>query len=66
MDQPAHVTTRSVKAHARDTFGSGMKAQQWLSRRNPLFEGKPPLQVLKTNPVPVETELTRIDHGVYV
>lgn len=63
---PTQVTAQSVKAHARDTFGSKNKAQQWLSRPNPLFEGKSPLQVLKTNPVLIEAELVRIDHGVYV
>ena len=65
-NQPAPVTTRSVKAHALDTFGSEIKAQRWLSRPNPLFQGKSPLQVLKANPVLVEAELVRIDHGVYV
>jgi hypothetical protein len=37
-----------------------------MNRPNPLFHGKTPSQVMRTDPVGVEAELVRIDHGVYV
>jgi uncharacterized protein (DUF2384 family) len=37
-----------------------------MNRPNPLFDGKKPSQVVHTDPVGVEAELVRIDHGVYV
>jgi uncharacterized protein (DUF2384 family) len=55
-----------VEAHALETFGSFAKANHWLNRPNPLFEGKSPLQVLQVDPELVEAELVRIDHNVYV
>jgi uncharacterized protein (DUF2384 family) len=60
------ISRESVAAHALATFGSPEKAQHWMKRPNPLFHGKTPLQALKSDPVGVEAELVRIDHGVYV
>jgi uncharacterized protein (DUF2384 family) len=56
----------SVAAHALATFGSPEKAQHWMNRPNPLFQGKTPAQVIESDPVEAEAELVRIDHGVYV
>jgi uncharacterized protein (DUF2384 family) len=36
------ISRDSVAAHALDTFGSPEKAERWLNRPNPLFEGKAP------------------------
>jgi hypothetical protein len=60
------ISPESVAVHALSTFGSKEKAQHWLNRPNPLFQGKTPNQVMRTNAVAVEAELLRIDHGVYV
>ena len=60
------ITSRSVEAHALETFGSEAKAEHWLSRRNPVFQGKTPRQIIKVDPLMVEAELVRIDHGVYI
>jgi uncharacterized protein (DUF2384 family) len=60
------ITSRSVQAHALDTFGSAEKAEHWMNRPNPLFQGKAPGQVLESDPSSVEAELVRIDYGVYV
>lgn len=60
------ITSATVKAHAVETFGSRRKADHWLSRRNPLFKGKTPLEIMQEDPSRVEAALTRIDHGVYV
>jgi uncharacterized protein (DUF2384 family) len=60
------ISRESVKAHALATFGSPEKAQHWMNRPNPLFEGKSPAQVIESNLVGVEAELVRIDHGVYM
>jgi hypothetical protein len=60
------ISPESVALHALATFGSTEKAQHWLSRPNPLFDGKTPSQVMQADPVEVEAELVRIDHGVYV
>jgi len=62
----ARVTLQTIRKHALDTFGTPEKAQQWLNRSNPLFDGKTPLQVTDTDPLSVEAELVRIDYGVYV
>jgi uncharacterized protein (DUF2384 family) len=60
------ITAQSVKAHALDTFGSEEKAERWMSRPNPLFQGKTPIQFIQSDPLWVEAELVRIDYGVYV
>lgn len=60
------ISPASISEHALATFGSIEKAQHWMNRRNPLFQGKTPSQVMQTDPLGVEAELTRIDHGVYV
>jgi uncharacterized protein (DUF2384 family) len=62
----ARISPESVTAHALETFGSTEKAKHWMNRPNSLFRGKTPSQVLRTDPVEVEAELIRIDHGVYV
>jgi uncharacterized protein (DUF2384 family) len=60
------ISRESVNAHALATFGSQEKAQHWMNRPNPLFDGKSPAQVVEFNLVGVEAELVRIDHGVYM
>ncbi len=60
------ISRQSVNAHALATFGSPKKAQHWMNRPNPLFDGKSPAQVIEFNLVGVEAELVRIDHGVYM
>jgi uncharacterized protein (DUF2384 family) len=60
------ISRESVAAHALATFGSPEKAQHWMNRPNPLFHGTTPSEVLESDPVEVEAELVRIDHGVYV
>jgi putative toxin-antitoxin system antitoxin component (TIGR02293 family) len=59
-------TLKSVRAHALDTFGSAEKAEHWMSRPNPLLQGKTPQQVAESDPSSVEAALVRIDYGVYV
>jgi uncharacterized protein (DUF2384 family) len=63
---PRQITRESVSAHALETFGSSEKAQHWLNRPNPLFQGKTPAEVVKIDPMLIEAELVRIDHGVYM
>jgi uncharacterized protein (DUF2384 family) len=60
------ISRDSVTAHALVTFGSPEKAQHWMNRPNPLFGGKTAVQVMESDPVGVEAELVRIDHGVYM
>jgi uncharacterized protein (DUF2384 family) len=60
------LSRHSVAAHALATFGTPEKAEHWLNRPNPLFQGKTPRQVIEVDLVGVEAELVRIDHGVYV
>ncbi len=62
----AKISRESVNSHALATFGSPEKAQHWMNRPNPLFDGKSPAKVIEFNLVGVEAELVRIDHGVYV
>jgi uncharacterized protein (DUF2384 family) len=64
--RPQSVTPQSVKAHALDTFGSAEKAEHWMTRPNPLFDGKTPIEVMQSDPIGVEAALVRIDYGVYV
>lgn len=59
------ITSATVKAHALETSGFKRKADHWLSRRNFLFKGKTPLEMMQHDPAQVEAPLTRIDHGVY-
>jgi uncharacterized protein (DUF2384 family) len=65
-DSGQKISPQSIAAHALSTFGSKEKAQHWMNRPNPLFQGKTPSQVMRTDAVAVEAELVRIDHGVYV
>ena len=60
------MTSQQVREHVLETFGSAAKADHWLNRPNHLFEGKTPLQMLEVDPIVVDDELTRIDHGVYI
>jgi uncharacterized protein (DUF2384 family) len=55
----------SVQAHALETFGTAEKAEHWMSRPSPLFQGKSPKEVIESDPSSVEAALARIDHGVY-
>ena len=64
--EPVRATPASLMSRALETFGSEAKATHWLNRPNHVFQGKTPLQAFKSNPAEVETELTRIDHGVYI
>lgn len=61
-----NISQEFIAVHALATFGSQQKAQHWMNRPNPLFQGKTPAQVMVTDPVEVEAELARIDYGVYV
>ena len=56
----------TVLAHAVDTFGSRINANEWLNRPNRIFNNKSPLQILTQDPASVEEELVRIDHGIFV
>lgn len=60
------ISRESVAAHALATFGSPEKAEHWMNRPNPLFDGRTPAQVIESDLVGVEAELIRIDHGVYM
>ena len=60
------VEYANVLAHAVDTFGSKIRADQWLNKPNRLFRYKTPLQTLVTDAASVEEELIRIDHGIYI
>ena len=60
------ISLDSVAAHALATFGSSEKAQHWMNRPNPLFQGETPAQVIEFDLIQVEAELVRIDHGVYM
>ena len=62
----ASVEYANVLAHAVDTFGSKIRADQWLNKPNRLFRYKTPLQALVTDAGSVEEELVRIDHGIYI
>lgn len=64
--QSLSITAQSVVAHALDTFGSEKKAAHWMSRPNPLLQGRTPSKVVQSDPSAVEAALVRIDHGVYV
>lgn len=54
-----------VLAHAVDTFGSRTRANAWLNRPSRIFNNQSPIQVLTQDPVSVEEELVRIDHGIF-
>jgi hypothetical protein len=54
-----------VLAHAVETFGSRVNANEWLNRPNRMFANKTPLQILTADPEAVEEELVRIDHGMF-
>jgi uncharacterized protein (DUF2384 family) len=60
------ITLQSVRAHALDTFGSAKKAVHWMSRPNPLLQGKTPREAVRSDPSAVGAALVRIDYGVYV
>jgi RNA polymerase sigma factor (sigma-70 family) len=65
VNQGGH-TDVAVLAHAQETFGSQEKADHWLRRPNHVFQGRTPLEVVRSDPQAVEIELTRIDYGVYI
>ncbi len=57
-----------VVNRAVDVFGSESKATHWLSRQNPDFDGKSPLDALVASgfdPNPILDTLGKIEHGVY-
>lgn len=60
------ITIQSVQAHALETFGSAEKAEHWMNRPNPLFQGKRPKEVIQRDPSMIESALARIDNGIYV
>jgi len=55
-----------MAARALETFGSREKAEHWMNRPNPQFDGKTPAEMIESDLVQVEGELVRIDHGVYI
>jgi uncharacterized protein (DUF2384 family) len=55
-----------VLSHAVETFGSRVNANAWLNKPNRVFHNQSPLQILTQDPVSVEEELVRIDHGMFV
>ena len=63
---PKPDPTLCVRAHAVETFGSEVRANDWLNRPNVVFNGRTPNQILKEAPAVVEEELFRIDHGMLV
>ena len=62
---PPAVTIQSILAHALDTFGSKEKMSHWMTRPNPLLQGKTPEEAMTTDLPSVEAALGRIDFGVY-
>ncbi len=61
-----HMEYAKILAHAVDTFGSRINANAWLNRPNRVFHNQTPLQILTEDPVAVEEELVRIDHGMFI
>lgn len=57
-----------ISAEADRVFGDPSKADRWLRRPNPVFHGKTPLELLKTEigGNMVETLLHQIDHGIFI
>ena len=66
MSRDRAPSLESIAAHALATFGSSEKAERWMNRPNPVFQGKTPAEMIEFNPVAVEAELVRIDHGIYL
>jgi putative toxin-antitoxin system antitoxin component (TIGR02293 family) len=67
-DQQQFSAYNKVVNRAVDVFGSELKATHWLSRQNPDFDGKSPLEVLTDsgfNPTPILDTLGKIEHGIY-
>ena len=57
-----------VVGRAVDVFGNELKATRWLSRQNPDFGGKSPLEELVDSgfdPTSIFDTLGKIEHGVY-
>ena len=50
--------------HTPSHFGTPEKALHWMNRRNPLFQGRTPAQLIESELAKVEAALVRIDHGV--
>lgn len=58
----------TVVGRAVAVFGSELKATRWLSRQNPDFGGKSPLEALVSSgfdPTIIFDTLGKIEHGVY-
>jgi uncharacterized protein (DUF2384 family) len=63
-----YLIYNTVVERAVDVFGSELKATRWLSRQNPDFDGKSPLEALVDSgfdPTPILNTLGKIEHGVY-
>lgn len=57
-----------ISAQADRVFGDPAKSDRWLRESNPVFGGKPPLDLLASEigAGMVETLLHQIDHGIFV
>jgi len=67
MTSPLPVTRLvPVVAHAVAVFGDEQKATHWLSTPLPLFDNRPPAELLATSEgmAVVERILTRIEHNI--
>jgi putative toxin-antitoxin system antitoxin component (TIGR02293 family) len=57
----------TVVGRAVDVFGSELKATRWLSRQNPDFGGKSPLEALidsSFDPTTIFDTLGKVEHGI--
>jgi putative toxin-antitoxin system antitoxin component (TIGR02293 family) len=57
-----------ISAEADRVFANPEKADKWLRHQNPVFQGRTPLQLMKTEVGcnMVETLLHQIDHGIFI
>lgn len=57
-----------ISAEADRVFGDPSKAYRWLRHPNPVFHGKTPLELLKTEAgaMLVDELLGQIDHGMFI
>ena len=63
-----YLNYNTVIDRAVAVFGSELKATHWLSRPNPDFAGRSPLEALTAsffNPAEILDILGKIEHGVY-
>src|SRR5580704_14730820 len=42
------IKIQAIRAHALETFGSAKKAEHWMNRPNPQFQGKRPKEVIES------------------